>query len=484
MKGTPSAALILAPFLFSSASGATRVVPTNYTTIQAAISASANGDTVLVLPGTYVENVVIHLDVVVKSSQGPAMTIIDGSAATNPGLASVARISAGSIEGFDIRNGRGSVVGGSVLAGGGILVQGSAVPGPTIKNNWIHDNTLTRQGSVEGGGIAIGVYDDVAARIAANRIYNNTILGSPGYTSVGGAISVGSRDGTVIEGNEIYNNRVLTDAPQGVEGAIHAANGTVRENVIACNSGRQASALYNWGVTESNTIVANWSNSLEAAVRITGGSDDLQASAAGNNICYNVGPGLECFQPGGVPAITFTVECNNIFGNTPGGEVVGQCSGAIGRDGNISVEPQFGRGGCPTTSGDWCLGPDSPLLPDSSPPGCGLVGALGLCLPDAVGDAEAASPAHFYALPPEPNPFPERTVIGFHLAERAEVEMRIYGVLGRTVRTLHVGELGAGDHEVVWDARRDDGRSAASGGYVAAIRAGGREVTETLLLLR
>ena len=55
-------------------------VPTNFPTIQSAIKAASSGDTVLVAPGTYVEN--IHFSgkaITLTSSSGPAVTIIDGN---------------------------------------------------------------------------------------------------------------------------------------------------------------------------------------------------------------------------------------------------------------------------------------------------------------------------------------------------------------------------------------------------------------------
>ena len=42
--------------LAGTTEGATYYVPDNYATIQAAINASANGDVIIVRPGTYMEN--------------------------------------------------------------------------------------------------------------------------------------------------------------------------------------------------------------------------------------------------------------------------------------------------------------------------------------------------------------------------------------------------------------------------------------------
>lgn len=66
----------------------------------------------------------------------------------------------------------------------------------------------------------------------------------------------------------------------------------------------------------------------------------------------------------------------------------------------------------------------------------------------------------------------------------AEVEISIYGVLGRKVRTLAARTLPAGENELEWGGRGEDGELVASGAYVAVIPAGGREVTRTLRVVR
>ena len=454
------------------AAATTRRVPAQYPSIQQAISACSPGDTVLVSPGSYVENIWIDRNITVRSQSGPSVTIIDGGSPANPDHASTVRIDAGTVEGFDIRNGTGwlNPPGGSQgRYGGGVFVTGFCV----VRDNWIHDNHLMGgQGIGDVLGAAVGTLLRPPFDLISNRIYNNYF--DSWSTWVVYATSPYAR----VIGNEFYDHHT----PGG--GALfEVGEATATGNVIACNSSVNFVIVGASGDFKGNTVVANWSDELKAAV-LASSYDDPYVTVEGNNITYNVGPGLECRQNERPPFINFTLGCNNFFANGPGGQIIGACSDAIGRDGNISVDPEYGRGtGCPSSPGDWCLAATSPLLAQNSPPGCGLIGALGVCGPIAVPEVELPRPSVFWAPAPRPNPFAVRTEIPFHLGEPSAVEVTIYGVMGRKVRTFRGGFLGAGDHELVWDARDDGGRRAAAGGYVAVIRAGNREVTRTLLLV-
>lgn len=73
-----TSALLLCSGLATSQT--TWYVPDDHTTIQAAIIAAANGDLIIVRPGTYVENVdFLAKAVTVISEKGPARTVVDGN---------------------------------------------------------------------------------------------------------------------------------------------------------------------------------------------------------------------------------------------------------------------------------------------------------------------------------------------------------------------------------------------------------------------
>src|SRR5262249_6581215 len=101
-------------------------VPTDQPTIQLAINTAINGDTALVSPGTYNENINFNgKAITVKSESRPQNTIINGGK-----LGSVVTFNSGEgrdsiLNGFTLQNG-------SAAAGGGVMIYNSS---PTVTNN-------------------------------------------------------------------------------------------------------------------------------------------------------------------------------------------------------------------------------------------------------------------------------------------------------------------------------------------------------------
>jgi hypothetical protein len=78
-----------------------------------------------------------------------------------------------------------------------------------------------------------------------------------------------------------------------------------------------------------------------------------------------------------------------------------------------------------------------------------------------------------------PNPFNPATTIAFVLPSRSAVSLAVYDLLGRRVATLVDGNLPAGSHQALWDAR-----SCASGMYFYRLLAPGFAETKKMLLLK
>jgi len=83
-----------------------------------------------------------------------------------------------------------------------------------------------------------------------------------------------------------------------------------------------------------------------------------------------------------------------------------------------------------------------------------------------------------------PNPFNPNTNFSFYLPRAMPVSLRIYNVLGQTVRVLVEGHREAGAHTVLWDSRNDAGETVASGVYFAWFTAGQYSATKKVEVLK
>ncbi|MCP4634130.1 MAG: T9SS type A sorting domain-containing protein [candidate division Zixibacteria bacterium] len=169
---------------FTQASATIINVPVDQPTINDAIDISSPGDTVLVAPDTYYENV--NFDgkgIYLSSSGGPDITTIDGSGSGYVVELSNGESSDATIEGFTIANGNSGVY--------------CYYSSPTITSNKIHSNSSRGIRSYGGDPTVLD-----------NEIYDN---------SNAGGMNIGeSRGGTcLVQGNLIYNNYLSNGEPGG-----------------------------------------------------------------------------------------------------------------------------------------------------------------------------------------------------------------------------------------------------------------------------
>lgn len=81
-----------------------------------------------------------------------------------------------------------------------------------------------------------------------------------------------------------------------------------------------------------------------------------------------------------------------------------------------------------------------------------------------------------------PNPFRTETELRFALAAPGEVDLAIFDVNGRRVRSLVAEHLEAGVHCVTWDGRDEAGRGAGAGIYFARLRAAERTLERKMVM--
>ena len=84
-----------------------------------------------------------------------------------------------------------------------------------------------------------------------------------------------------------------------------------------------------------------------------------------------------------------------------------------------------------------------------------------------------------------PNPFNPRTTIAFNLPQKSAVNLHIYDLAGRRVRTLLDGEeLQAGPNSVVWTGRNAQDRLVAAGVYFYRLEAGIHKAVRRVTLIK
>ncbi|GAB4181621.1 MAG: hypothetical protein Kow00108_18350 [Calditrichia bacterium] len=71
-----------------------------------------------------------------------------------------------------------------------------------------------------------------------------------------------------------------------------------------------------------------------------------------------------------------------------------------------------------------------------------------------------------------PNPFNPTTTIDFTIPRSVQVELFVFDVTGRKIKTLVNEHMNAGPHSVVWDGTNNHGETVASGIYFYQIKAG------------
>jgi hypothetical protein len=90
----------------------------------------------------------------------------------------------------------------------------------------------------------------------------------------------------------------------------------------------------------------------------------------------------------------------------------------------------------------------------------------------------------FAAAPAAPSLFATSTAIRFQIPEKQHVELQVFDVGGRVMRTLLNGPLAAGTHVAEWNGRTDAGQEAPSGIYYYRIHAGENSATHKIVLTR
>ncbi len=201
--------------------------------------------------------------------------------------------------------------------------------------------------------------------------------------------------------------------------------------------------------------------------------------ALDNTIIAFSNRGAAIYVEGGGAEATLT--CCDLYGNA-GGDWNDPITPQLGMNGNICEDPFF----CDLGSGNLRLQDCSPCAPDHNPE-CGLIGAWPVgCDPDGV-RVQAETTRGFSLDPIGPTLAMGAVRVTYSVPERGDetrIVLSIHDLLGRRVRTLVDGRPGLGVHYAMWDRRGEQGASLPAGVYFCRLAAGGETRTRRLVLLR
>lgn len=248
--------IILSPLAWA----ATINIPADFTAIQAGIDAANDGDTVLVAPGTYTENIDFKgKAIILRSAQGAATTIIDGGGkfSSSIGVAfHLAEDYASVLDGFTITNSETAVSYGITNASGPPY---PASASPVIINNIFFDNFYGIGGYVNYHTNAIKPYI-VGNIFDAN--YCGIYIDKQAY-AYGGVNAV------------IRNNTFVNNSNCGIKLRMHTSLPVINSNIFA-NNGTGIDFVYLSSLEERKALI--WYNSF------SGNTTDINSEGTAVNM--------------------------------------------------------------------------------------------------------------------------------------------------------------------------------------------------------
>jgi hypothetical protein len=287
-------------------------VPGVYPTIQSAIDAASAGDTVRVAAGTYVENIDFKgKGILVTSSDGAALTVIDGNQA-----GSVSKFVSGEgldavLEGFTLTNGSGTEDGYGLFHGGGIYMEDAS---PTIQDNIITENAVANR----GGGIACygassanimgntlslnesawdgaGIYCEGSAPLISDNLIEKNIIGTP--FAEGGGIYCGGGASPAIRNNTLLENEGL------VGGGICSrfSSPEITGNILGYNLANAGGGIYcsDYSEVMANNLLFENTAGIETLDDYSSGGGILLEACDGATLVNNTLYGNSSFYTGG-----------------------------------------------------------------------------------------------------------------------------------------------------------------------------------------
>ncbi|MCK4414969.1 MAG: right-handed parallel beta-helix repeat-containing protein [Candidatus Eisenbacteria sp.] len=484
----------------------------DYPTIQDAVNAAADGDTVLLSDGTFSGDGNRDIDFLGKAievrsaNRDPRFCVIDCQGSEidpHRGFAFVTEEdSLAVVRRVTITNGYATGDWPDYL-GGAILCLASS---PSIINCILKSNE-----ALHGGAIACR--DSASPLIDSCRIINNFARDSGGgivadheaFPSVtmcdlsenvasgnGGALYCYSSE-ALLEDCRIDRNASVSlgGGVCGMQSSISMRRCVIGGNTCFGRGGGLSCENYSSSILEDCTFTDNFVEGKGGGIYFYCGSHVVTGCTFSGNLATDTGGGIRVHSDsyveinnsiiafsqdgGGLRPEVFAevvLECCDIYGNY-GGDWVGLIADQLGINGNFSADPCF----CDAENGDYHLWNYSPC----NQVGCGLIGAwaVGCSDPQVV---EPEVPRQTLWASVSPNPVSGAAQIRYVLPAGTEsAQLAICDPAGRIVRILSCGEQGSGT--LIWDATDALGQRVAAGADFLRLSIGEDEVVKRVVVV-
>lgn len=302
-----------------------------YDSIQLAVTAAGDGDTVQVAQGVYFETVMITKSLTLEGGWNDDFTVQDwdvyvttidaqhNGSVIRTGLPWDVTAITVVIEGFTLMNGDNSAYLGW---GGGILLQDDfiGVSQFTVRHNVISNNIACQNSSCQGQGGGIYVYGGFA--VIEDNFIGNNIARWEGGGGRGGGISVGGYGEVTIERNTIIANTAvfsttgLWDGKGGGVDLEFAGDATLRDNEISKNFAAVNGIGLGGGIYAKGNLYNNVISENTASVNDVGYGGGVYAYHTGTFERNIVEGNIASLNDGGTGGGIYVIYLQNAVGNT------------------------------------------------------------------------------------------------------------------------------------------------------------------------
>lgn len=107
-----------------------------------------------------------------------------------------------------------------------------------------------------------------------------------------------------------------------------------------------------------------------------------------------------------------------------------------------------------------------------------------IALPLGIEDNPVVNPVTYALSQNYPNPFNSSTRISYDIPVAGHVQVNIYNIEGRLVRTLMNGNADPGTHHVTWNGLNNNGAAVSTGVYLYSLQAGDFQAVKKMVYLK